>query len=340
MALPSTLRIGISGFGRLAREYYVPILNRIAGVTLVAVADPLLESRMAAKHLLPSVRTYIDFDQMCAQEELEAMLVASPPSSHLDAWAVARARGLATFIEKPLGLVSQLPCVPHLNDVEAGLMLNFNRRFWPAYRQVCDAVASGYIGQLRSIDLVLQTNARRWSTVTQHRMSPGEGGVLHDLGSQALDVVCEIIQAEPVKISACVRPSRYEQLDLQMEFANGASARCRLGYSGGDLESLVIVGSDKNIIMRAANMAPHITDSLRLPLSDYISDYVALGYRVFAVHQRLLHYTMTKALAQFTHALRTNTCQRPGYGAAVANLRLLARAAESMHSSSAQLTHG
>ena len=121
-------------------------------------------------------------------------------------------------------------------------------------------MSSGRIGQLRSIDLVLETNVRRWSTVTQRRMSPSEGGVLHDLGSQAIDVVCQIVGDAPLDIfgGCTIQPSGHEQLELR-EFANGVRARCQLGYGVRNCESLIVVGSDRSIILREPNMAPHVT---------------------------------------------------------------------------------
>jgi len=341
MPPPSTLRLGITGFGRLAREYYVPILRRMPNLMVVAVADLLEQSREVARQLLPSARTYHDFHDMCTREVLHAMLVASPPSSHLDAWSAARERGLAAFVEKPLGLISQLSRLPQLSDVQAGLMVNFNRRFWPPYVRIRDAVASGCIGQLRSVNLVLETNVRRWSTVTQHRMSSSEGGVLHDLGSQAIDVVCQTVEDEPLNMlgGSTIQPSGYEHIELQMEFANRVRARCQLSYGVRNRESLVVVGCDRSIILREPNMAPHFTDQQsRLRLHHYIMDYAAFGYRFLAARQRVLHYTMTKALTQFINALRANAQQRPGYAEGVSNLRLLARAAESI--SCAQVTRG
>jgi len=75
-----------------------------------------------------------------------------------------------------------------------------------------------------------------------------------------------------------------------------------------------------------------------LQLHHYIIDFAAFGYRFLAARQRVLHYTMTKALTQFINALRANAQQRPGYAEGVSNLRLLARAAESI--SCAQVTRG
>ena len=343
MPFPTTIRVGIAGFGRLARQYYVSVLKSMPRVTIVAVADPLDHSRRAATQLLGKVRTYDAVAEMCEKEDLQALLVASPPSSHLDAWRTAQARGLQTFLEKPLCMTSQFHTLPQFSDEQAGVMLNFNRRFWPAYQTMAEAVADGRLGQLRSIELVLQTNVEKWSTVTQHRLSLSDGGVLHDLGSQAIDVVCQIAGCEPTSISAArtLTPSRFEQIHLQMEFAKGRSALCRIGYGSSNRECLIVVGTERSMVLREPNMAPHLLSrGARLRPQHYFEDYVALGYRFLAPRERMLHYTMSKALTQFSGAVRTRQPQRPGYSEGVANMRLLTRAAESMQACSAQVMHG
>ena len=93
MTNESTLRIGIAGFGRLAREYYIPALASLSEAHLVAVADPLKSSQRTAQALF-SLKAYADLEEMLAAEALDAVLIASPPSSHVSAWRAAREQGL------------------------------------------------------------------------------------------------------------------------------------------------------------------------------------------------------------------------------------------------------
>ncbi|MBV9086843.1 MAG: Gfo/Idh/MocA family oxidoreductase, partial [Acidobacteriaceae bacterium] len=291
MASNTTLRVGIAGFGRLAREYYVPVLQRMGGVNIVAVADPFDDSRRAAGRLAPAVRTYTSVDEMCGTAELHAVLVASPPSSHLASWNTAREHGLATFLEKPLAMTSQLQALPQLTDTDARVMLNFNRRFWPAYQRFSEAVREDRLGRLQSIELTLRTAVLKWSTVTQHRLSSGDGGVLHDLGTQAVDVVCQITGQEPVSISATQTrdASHFEQITLEMKFADSVQGRCFLGYGPANRESLIVTGTDKTMVLREPNMMPHIVNrSGSLRAHHYFADYTALGYRFVAARQRML----------------------------------------------------
>src|SRR5512143_3440735 len=98
MPSPGEMRLGLVGFGRLAREYYLPALKNLDEARIVAVADPLHESRSEAVRRLPGVRVYENHLAMLDTASLDAVLVASPPSTHLRTWNDAAARDLPVFM--------------------------------------------------------------------------------------------------------------------------------------------------------------------------------------------------------------------------------------------------
>src|SRR4051812_2543951 len=83
----SRLRLGLIGFGRLARDFYLPALGKSSIATdIVAIADPLKASRDSAAMILPGVALFDDHRSMLATMQLDGLLIASPPSNHLAAW--------------------------------------------------------------------------------------------------------------------------------------------------------------------------------------------------------------------------------------------------------------
>ena len=322
------LNLGIIGYGRLARDYYAPALARMKGVTVAAVTDPLEQSRLAAAAWRPRARVYDNQQHMLAQEKLDAVLIVSPPSSHLKAWLAARAHGLPAFVEKPFGLASQLGTLPNLSDADAALMVDFNRRFWHPFRQMIEAARSGAIGSLREIEFTLHADMARWSAVTSHRLNEEEGGVLHDLGSHAIDLVCQIAGCEPKRISASFASKRLEAdcVQLELDFPGGLLARCDLAYGAPSRESLTVTGSTSSVILREPNMAPHVTRHCRLSAAARMEDYAWLGYRALLPSRRMLRSTIAQALAAFLETIRTGRRFQPGYSDARANLRMLAMA--------------
>src|SRR6185437_3726142 len=116
---------------------------------LIAVADPLASSRRMAQARF-SLQAYANFEEMLAAETLDAVLIASPPSSHVPGWRAAREQRIAAFVEKPFALASQLETLLPMSDAEAGLMVNFNRRFWPNFQRVSEMVQQRAVGDLRA----------------------------------------------------------------------------------------------------------------------------------------------------------------------------------------------
>ncbi|MCI0417103.1 Gfo/Idh/MocA family oxidoreductase, partial [bacterium] len=73
------LELGLVGFGRLVRDYYLPALQTLPGVRIAAVVDPLPESSQTAKRLLPNAEIYADHRMMLERSRLHGVLVATPP---------------------------------------------------------------------------------------------------------------------------------------------------------------------------------------------------------------------------------------------------------------------
>src|SRR5262245_31684804 len=73
------LHLGVVGFGRLVRHYYLPALRALAGIHVVAVVDPLPESRQSARQRLPDAEIYADNGRMLDQVRLDGVLVALRP---------------------------------------------------------------------------------------------------------------------------------------------------------------------------------------------------------------------------------------------------------------------
>jgi predicted dehydrogenase len=325
------LRLGLVGFGKVVRDYYLPALNRFAGVRIVAVADPLRDSRNAARAQLKEVTAYPAHRFMLDHADIDAVLIASPPSTHFEVWNDCAAKGLPAFVEKPLILSSQLERLSFKD--EPRVMIDFNRRFWPVYGRVRDLVQRGVLGTPIELEVTFHLDVLRWSQVTRHRLDAAEGGLLHDLGCHAIDLALEIIGEEPNNIAA-VRSSGQsteEQYRLRLEFPSGSSATCDLAYGRRTRECLVARGSKKSARLSDPNMALHVEaiDAPRNPLVRWSLDAAVLGYRACRRSQSIGRASINGALAAFIHSLRTASPFEPGFEDAIRNARWVAAAARS-----------
>jgi predicted dehydrogenase len=325
------LRLGVVGFGKVVRGYYLPALRALAGARIVAVADPLPESRRAATQRLRDCAVYSGHREMLEHAEIDGVLVASPPSTHLQVWSETTAIGIPTFVEKPLLLSSQLPGLPR--QAEPRLMIDFNRRFWPTYARVRDLMRRGGLGTPVHLEFGLHLDVIEWSSVTKHRLEAHEGGLAHDLGCHAIDLALDVIGEEPESIVASTSSRRWtdDQLRLRLAFPSGSSATCDLAYGDRTREWLMVRGPENRARLTDPNMALHVEskDAPRNLLVAWSLDAVALGYRAFRRSQSIGRASIRGAIASFIHSLRTGSPFAPGFEDGIRNARWVAAAARS-----------
>lgn len=316
------IRLGLVGFGRLARGYYVPALRRLPGARVVAVADPLEASRLAAAAALPGASTFHGIDEILAARP-DALLVATPPSTHLAAWNAAQSAGLPVFLEKPFVLAGQLPAAMAAPEAQRRLMVNFNRHFWPPYQRLRALLAAGRVGRILSATFTLHVDVLSWCDVTRHRLSPDDGGALHDLGSQALAVVPWLLGVEPVTVEVTLTQHRWpgDHVMLRLAFADGAVAVCDLAYEARTFERVTITGTAGRLRLEDPNMAVHVEPVRDGRRRGLVRDVAVLGYRGLRRSRSMARFSIHAALASFVEATRVGAPFVPGWDAAVRNVR-------------------
>jgi predicted dehydrogenase len=326
-----SFRLGVLGFGRLARQYYAPALRGLRGVDELLVADPLEASREAARRALPGARVFADPGELLAQRP-RAVIVASPPSTHLALWRAAARQGIPVLVEKPFVLNGQLAEAMGTPDEQALLMIDFNRRFWPPYRQAAALVRSGTIGAIVKAELTLRVDVRPWCTVTTHRLDPAEGGALLDLGSQVLDLATWLIGLEPCGLRAAVpapdSPAGDVRIDLS--FPGGAIARCSVAYGGPTGERFAIQGRLGRVRMADPNMGLHLERTPAASPRSTMSDLAILGWRGLFRSRSMSRRSIALVIDAFVDGVRRSVPFSPGFADAARNTRLLEAAATSL----------
>lgn len=315
------LRLGWIGFGKLARDYYTPVLRSHPFARVVAVADPLEASRGEARRAFPDAQVHGAADAVF-EATLDGLLVASPPSTHLGFWNRAVAGNLPVFLEKPFVLPGELPRA--LPDPGALLTVNLNRRFWPPYRALRAQLANAAIGEVESAAFRLHVPVLRWCTVTHHRLEPGEGGALADLGSQLFDLAGYLLGELPECISAKAQSHRWpdDHLQVRMAGAGQPDVSFDLAYSDRGSESVEVRGSRGTLVLRDPNMALHrfAAGSTRA-LRSRALDLFTLGGHVLRRSQSMMRFTIRAALESFLE--RVTSSEVVGFRDAARHVRLL-----------------
>src|ERR1700733_8470498 len=101
MTSKSAVKVGIVGFGRIGAEH-AAWLAQANGIRAAATADATPARRAMAE--ARGLQVYDDPQQLLADPDIDAILIATPTSMHFDHAMAALAAGKHVMVEKPMTL--------------------------------------------------------------------------------------------------------------------------------------------------------------------------------------------------------------------------------------------
>ncbi|WP_159281557.1 Gfo/Idh/MocA family protein [Rahnella variigena] len=131
----SKLRIGVIGLGGIAQKAYLPVLSHAENWTLAGGFSP---NQQKAQAVCESYRMacFSRIDELASQ--CDAVFVHSSTASHYEVVGQLLAQGVHVYVDKPLAaeLDQAEQLVEQAHKAGKALMVGFNRRFAPLYRQL------------------------------------------------------------------------------------------------------------------------------------------------------------------------------------------------------------
>ncbi|OWY10195.1 inositol 2-dehydrogenase [Thioclava sp. F42-5] len=251
------LKIGLLGAGRIGQVHAVNIAGH-AGSTLVAVSDVNAE---AARALAAKFGANVaSSEEIIADPEIDAVLVATSTDTHSDLIEKATAAGKAVLCEKPvdLSLERAKACLEVVSKTGQPVMIGFNRRFDPNFGALRAALQAGEIGKPELLSVTSFDPAP--PPVSYIKVS---GGLFRDMMIHDFDMTNFIMDSAPVSVravgSSIVDPAigRAGDVDtavVTLTYADGRiaviknSRRAVYGYD----QRVEILGSEG--LLSAANM--------------------------------------------------------------------------------------
>lgn len=212
-------RGAVVGFGAVARNGHLRAWIEAPDFELVAVVDADAERLALARADLPGVRTYRSLAALWAEEEVDFIDVATPPTFHGSIAASALSRGVAVLCEKPLTTSLAEYRVLEGSSRQRGLALHtvHNWHHAPAYRAVLGALRRGCVGRVRHIAIRVERNGCAVGSLGNWRLL-GEvagGGILVDHGWHAFYLAMGLSGEEPRSICAALERRRYSGAEVE-----------------------------------------------------------------------------------------------------------------------------
>ena len=185
-----SIRAGLVGLGKIARDQHLPAMEKTDGIDLVAVA-----SRNAQGE---GVNNYPDLGAMLAGEpDLDAVILFQPPQARYHAARQALLAGKHVFLEKPPGAtVSEVEALIALAKAQnVTLYASWHSRYAAAVAQAKAWIA---LRQIERISIQWREDVRHWHPGQPWIWEAGGFGVF-DPGINALSILTEIVP-EPVTV--------------------------------------------------------------------------------------------------------------------------------------------
>ena len=201
------LRIGVIGNGGIARCAHMPAYAKMDNVEIVALCDILPHKSKALAEEYGVAKTYTDYKEMIANEQLDAVDICTPNYLHSTIAVYALEHGLNVFSEKPDAV--SVKDVTAMKDAaeKSGktLMVMRNNRHRATAKFLKSYIADGKMGDIYAARCGWQR--RRgipgkggWFTTKEQ----SGGGPLIDLGVHMIDLAIWLMgNPVPVAVSGC-----------------------------------------------------------------------------------------------------------------------------------------
>jgi predicted dehydrogenase len=219
----AALRLGLIGAGDVVRRFYVPALAACPAFRLDAVASPGGRSAaaLAAEHAIPTVCA--SAGALLARDDIDAVAVCTPPSTHRRIVTAALRRGKHVLVEKPVttGATGCTALVDQAAHASAILYYTFNNRLREENRHLTERVLSGALGPLECIDVEwLRTKPVPDEPWRRDPRQAG-GGVLADLGSHLIMIALGLVPERRHFAARCHVLRRSDRVEAPEDLAVG-----------------------------------------------------------------------------------------------------------------------
>jgi predicted dehydrogenase len=236
-----SVNVGVVGLG-----YWGPNLARnfaaIDGCELSWLCDGSAHIRAKLADAFPSVRTSADIEELLADSELDAIVLATPVPTHAELAARVLGAGKHCFVEKPLAttVADAQRAVDAAEKAGRILMVGHLLEYHPAVTRLKELLDADELGSLYY--------------VYGNRVNLGklraEENALWSLGAHDVSVVLHLIGEEPAECSAhgesYVRGGVQDVVFCYLRFPSGQVAHLHLSWLDPHKERrITVVGSKR-----------------------------------------------------------------------------------------------
>ncbi len=271
-----SVKWGFIGCGEVTEKKSGPAFQQIEGSQIVAVMSRNKEKAQsyAERHNIP--RFYTDAQSLVADPEVNAVYIATPPSSHATYAIMALRAGKPAYIEKPMAACYEdclrINRIARLMDIPC--FVAYYRRHLPYFQKVRELVNNGCVGRVLTVQIRFSVPPRELdynSTDLPWRLQPdiaGRGGYFYDLAPHQIDLLQQmfgtIIEAEGYGANMAGLYKVEDTINACFRFDSGitgSASWCFVAHESARTDRIAIVGQNGTLTFSVFDYKPITLDN-------------------------------------------------------------------------------
>jgi len=285
------LRWGFIGCGEVCELKSGPAFAEVEDSTVVAVMSRTEKKARsyAERHGVP--RWYTDAQELIDDPDVNAIYVATPPSSHATYAIMAMKAGKPVYVEKPLASNYE-DCI-RVNRVseQTGIpcFVAYYRRNLPYFQKVKQLVEQGTIGDVINVQIRFSWPPRPLDYAHPENLpwrlkaDIAGGGYFYDLAPHQIDLLQDmfgmILEARGICANRGGLYQVEDSVSAVFQFENGlpgSGSWCFVGHESARNDRILIIGNQGSLSFSVVNYSPievHTSDGtqrIEVPNPQYV----------------------------------------------------------------------
>ena len=265
------LKWGFIGCGEVTEKKSGPAFNEVEGSEVVAVMSRNEKKARSYAERHKVKKWYTDAQELIDDTEVNAVYIATPPSSHATFAIMAMHAGKPVYVEKPLA--ANYDDCARINRVseQTGVpcFVAYYRRFLPYFVKVKDILKANTIGNILNVQVRFSCPPRdldyNSSAEMPWRLQPdiAGGGYFYDLAPHQLDLLQDmfgvIIEAEGICANRAGLYPTEDCVSACFRFESGlpgTGSWCFVGHNSSREDCIEIIGDKGMLSFSVYNYAP------------------------------------------------------------------------------------
>lgn len=250
------IKWGFIGCGEATKYKSGPAFQQIENSEVVAVMSRRIEKAKAYACERGIKRWYDDAQELVDDPEVNAVYIATPPSSHATFAIMAMKAGKPAYIEKPMAVTYEECCRINRISKETGVpcFVAYYRRFLPYFQKVKSLIEEGSVGKVINVQVRFAQPPRAMDTNKKEqpwRVQPAiaGGGYFYDLAPHQLDLLQDlfgcILEASGYKSNQGGLYQAEDTISACFQFENGlvgSGSWCFVAHESAQTDRIEVIG--------------------------------------------------------------------------------------------------